>query len=72
MTHRDAKTLVSELEAARVLEAHGWRKVPCGECGAVGETDTAPGRSFIDAADRIRKVCVKCEGARFTWEKPPL
>ncbi len=74
MTRSDGIRLVTELEAARILEARGYTKIPCAICDGVGRftLSAAMELALSDEDRRVRssRICSNCEGTGWRWEAP--
>lgn len=65
--------LVTELEAARILELNGYKKEECPDCKAVGSKSiTVP--DLLEQSDRRLSrtlMCTSCDGQGWRWKPPP-
>lgn len=76
MTRSDGIRLVTELEAARILEARGFKKIPCAICEGKGilVLSAAMELALSDEDRRVRstRVCHNCESAGWRWQQPEV
>jgi hypothetical protein len=74
MTRSDGIRLVTELEAARILESRGFTKERCVICDGVGHLVLTPAMELALSDEQRRmqstRLCHNCEGAGWRWKAP--